>query len=65
MTRQLIRRIMLIMTMKQMCPACKGRRTDGNGRTYQACQGSGEIESKARPATIPRVIPMPSKGSHS
>jgi len=51
--------------MKQMCPACKGRRTDGNGRTCQACQGSGEIESKSRPATLPRVIPMPSKGSHS
>ena len=49
------------MSMKQMCPACKGRRTDGNGRTCQACQGAGEIESKSKQTAIPRPIPEPPK----
>jgi len=31
------------MTMNQKCPACKGRRTDGNGRTCAQCGGTGEI----------------------
>ena len=59
------------MSMKQMCPACRGRRTNGNGRTCQACQGSGEMDSKpnfnlnlslnggSKPA------PVPAKASHS
>jgi DnaJ-class molecular chaperone len=40
--------------MKQMCPACKGRRTTGNGRTCQACQGTGEIETRPKPTTAPK-----------
>ena len=32
------------MSMKQMCPACKGRCTDGNGRACRFCQGVGEVE---------------------
>jgi hypothetical protein len=31
------------MTMNQRCPVCKGRRTDGNGRTCEQCGGTGEI----------------------
>src|SRR6185437_6443879 len=31
------------MTMNQRCPVCKGRRTDGNGRTCQRCGGTGEL----------------------
>lgn len=29
--------------MNEKCPACKGRRTDGNGRTCTQCGGTGEV----------------------
>lgn len=52
------------MSMKQMCPACKGRRTDGNGRTCRACQGAGEIETKNKSvATTPSPQPAKHKPS--
>ena len=31
------------MTMNQKMPSCKGRKTNGNGRTCQQCGGAGEI----------------------
>jgi hypothetical protein len=37
------------MSMNQMCPVCKGRRTDGNGRTCQKCEGIGELRPQPDP----------------
>lgn len=53
------------MSMKQMCPACKGRRTDGNGRTCRACQGAGEIETKNKSASNAVPSPQPAKNKPS
>jgi len=35
------------MTMNQRCPICRGRRTDGNGRTCQRCGGTGEVKPRS------------------
>jgi len=51
--------------MKQMCPACKGRRTDGNGRTCQACQGVGEIDSRKESVNTSYRMPEAAKSKPS
>jgi DnaJ-class molecular chaperone len=53
------------MSMKQMCPACKGRRTDGNGRTCRACQGAGEIETKSKSVNATQKTPESVKNKPS
>src|SRR5436309_2382215 len=46
------------MTMKQRCPVCRGRGTDGNGRTCHQCGGTGEVmqRSEEREGQIPGPI---------
>lgn len=34
------------MPLNQMCPVCKGRRTDGNGRVCRRCEGNGELKPR-------------------
>jgi len=36
-----------VMTMNQKCPACRGRKTNGNGRTCEECGGTGEITPRS------------------
>ena len=56
-----------VMSMKQRCPVCKGRCTDGNGRACQACQGKGEVESQPifSISIGSKQGPVATKGRHS
>ena len=45
--------------MNQKCPACKGRRTDGNGRTCQQCGGTGEVRPPSDERDAQAHVPYP------
>jgi hypothetical protein len=47
------------MTMNQKCPVCKGRRTDGNGRTCQQCGGTGEVRPRSDEREAQAHVPYP------
>src|SRR5436853_6134649 len=51
-------RMMGNMTMNQMCPVCRGRRTDGNGRTCQRCEGIGELKPPSDPRDHEAYVPF-------
>ena len=57
--------IIIGMSMKQMCPACKGRCTNGNGKTCQTCQGTGELDSKLNLSATLKFGPTAVKTPHS
>lgn len=49
--------------MNLRCPACKGRRTNGNGRTCERCGGTGELKPRSEEGEGP--TPVPSRGRRS
>jgi len=47
------------MPMNQQCPVCKGRRTDGNGRTCRQCGGTGELRPGPDERDVQAHVPYP------
>ena len=47
--------------MKEKCPVCKGRRTDGNGRTCLQCGGTGEVTPRSAEREQQAQVPYPTR----